>query len=160
MKKNPIQPKRKRTRNPRATGPKPARRQTTYVNHVDSQWGTCEIQLALSETKLTGVTPPTVEVSEVARVALPIQTAKVLAFQLICNIAAYETLFGAVNMAPAFVPQMPTAPIFGPEVIARLGVLHSELFAPVPPASPAPVNSESRGIKDEDPDTEWPITKH
>lgn len=159
MKKNPRPAKRNRTRNPRAKGPNPARRQTTYVNHVDSQWGTCEIQLALSETKLTGVTPPTVEVSEVARVALPIQTAKVLAFQLICNIAAYETLFGPVNMVPAFVPQMPTTPIFGPEVIARLAVLHAELFAPVPPVMAASTpHMETTGDEITDPD--WPITKH
>lgn len=149
----------KRTRTPRAKAPQPARQPAAYANHVDSWWGTCEIRVALSETKVTGVEPPVVEISEVSSVTLPVQTAKVLAFQLVCNIAAYETMFGPVNLVPALVPQMPTTPIFGPEVIARLAQIHAELFAPVPPAS-AQSTAPPRTAGDEIPDPEWPITKH
>lgn len=105
-----------------------------YANHVDTGRGSCEIQIRLSQTVIPALDPPSVDVVEIVRVALPIQTAKVLAFQLLCNISVHEALLGPVNMIPALAPSMPDPQILGPDCLGRLAVIHAELFAPVPPA--------------------------
>lgn len=123
-----------RTRAPRAAEPF-----GVYANHAQAQWGATEINLVLSQTHPKGAEWPVVEVS---RITVPVITAKVLAFALLTEIAAYEAVLGPVNVARQLTPDMPVSHVFAPETIARLAILHAELFAPVPPPAPPPPKTD------------------
>lgn len=108
-----------------------------YCNHVVVAFGPAELTVNFGQTRpemtTDGLAWP---VTEITRLTLPVEAAKVLCFELARNVAEFETLFGAVNLAPPLVPAMPPAGGFSPDSFARIVVLHAELFTPVPPTAP------------------------
>lgn len=118
-----------------------------YANWINVQYGCTEMHVAFAQAR-PEVTPDglTWPVTEIARLTLPMETAKVLCFELLHNIASHEALLGPVNLAPQLVPLMPSAGVLHPDTIARLAVLHYELFAPAPTPQPVkPIENSDVG---------------
>lgn len=123
-----------RTARPKAKATRPP----VYANAALVEVGPFEIQFRLSHMIITGLEPLSGDTVEVGRVAMPVQSAKALAFGLLCAIASHEALMGHTDVLPALAPPMPSSQTLGPNVVARLAQIHAELFAPVPtPAAPA-----------------------
>lgn len=112
-----------------------------YCNHVNVHFGVDEATIRFSRVRATGNEQMEWESEDVTSVTLPLTVAKMLVFGLMGVIAPLESITGVIRVAPGLVPQIPSSPLFTPEVVARLAVLHAELF-PSPAAQPE--KSETR----------------
>ena len=117
-KKRSTDPKRRaKPANASAFGP--------YANSVAVQLGISETVIAFARIYPNGVGWP---VEDVARVTLPLVVAKALIFQLTNNVAMIESVAGPIYVPPGMVPQIPQAQLMKADLVARLAILHAELF--------------------------------
>lgn len=121
-----------------------------YCNRVNVHFGVDEATIRFSRVRATGNEQMEWESEDVTSVTLPLTVAKMLVFGLMGVIAPLESITGVIRVAPGLIPQIPSSPLFTPEVVARLAVLHAELF-PLPVSQPEksenrPETTEARSV--------------
>ena len=132
MKKN-----RKRSRAAKARQPRKRSALGAYANGATILYGIDDVTIQFTRSYPDGTEWPS---ENVASVTIPLSVAKLVMFGLLSNIAMMEGVVGPIRVAPGLVPPMPSSPMLTPEMVARIAVMHAELFAA---PSHAPKQAES-----------------